>query len=75
MNKADKRDFDAHYEDKRDWCEIPDEAKRICNNCKYFEPEVHYSGGEKGWCFLAGEILGIDVEWDDTCEDWRNKND
>ena len=45
--------------------------KCVCSTCKHFESEVHYSGGEKGWCFLAGEILGIDVEYDDTCEDWE----
>lgn len=48
--------------------------KRVCSTCEHFKPEVHYSGGEKGWCFLAGEILGIDVEYDDTCEDWEEKS-
>ena len=47
--------------------------KYVCSTCKYFKPEVYFSGGEKGWCFLVGEILGINVEYDDTCEDWKER--
>lgn len=81
MNKADRRDFEAHYEGPRDWCEFPEleddeelkhhkpcqvKDRHTCGECDF------YSDG-KCWHVDPGQIeYPILTEPDDeACSDFE----
>lgn len=50
MNKADRRDFDAHYEDARDWYDFPE--------CQHKHTVLLNEEGYSGkYCADCGEKL------------------
>lgn len=76
MNRADRRDFEAHYEGPRDWHEFPEQEEEMsevkdrhtCGGCRWFDDKLETC------LYHDGTGLHSDIERtpdDEACSDFE----